>query len=199
MSKAAEPPAPPIQPSSLDSDDQGPTGAWPAERRLEAQPLEAGRFAPYGQVIAPVADGADYGDSDARLLFDGPQPRFYIMRVGARSGPLQELARHQRCTQCLASADHHPWWLVVAPPDPQRSRPDLDGLALFAIPAGVAIKLHCGTWHGGPFHLAASATYFNLELSDTNRHDRQLWRLPQALPLQLTPADQPGVSSLQPQ
>ena len=41
---------------------------------------------------------------------------------------------------------------------------------LLRVEAGEGIKLHLGTWHAGPLFDADSASFFNLELSDTNQN-----------------------------
>jgi hypothetical protein len=50
---------------------------------------------------------------------------------------------------------------------------------------GEAVKLHQGTWHAGPFFFAATALFFNLELSDTNLIDHNSQPLKKKLKLNL--------------
>jgi ureidoglycolate lyase len=41
------------------------------------------------------------------------------------------------------------------------------------VPGSVAVKLHRGTWHAGPFFEGEDISFLNLELSDTNETDHQ--------------------------
>ncbi len=64
--------------------------------------------------------------------------------------------------------------LAVAPPpaeDTQEARPALDDIRAFRVPGNVAVMLRRGAWHAGPLFEAAEASFFNLELSDTNVTD----------------------------
>lgn len=159
---------------------------------LGAEPAAAALFAPFGQLITPVDDGVPWGPGDADLVFDGAPIRFYLMRLRRRPGTLIRLTRHLRCSQCLASAVARPWWLAVAAPTPDApmlaeaaDRPPIAAAAvrLFRIEPPVAVKLHPGTWHGGPLIREDEASFFNLELADTNLRDHE--DRPLAEPLQL--------------
>jgi ureidoglycolate hydrolase len=66
--------------------------------------------------------------------------------------------------------------MAVAPPksvDDPKAEPAFTDIAAFAIPGSVAIKLHRGTWHAGPFFEDEAIDFLNLELSDTNEVDHQ--------------------------
>ncbi|HEY4373548.1 MAG TPA: ureidoglycolate lyase, partial [Burkholderiales bacterium] len=69
-----------------------------------------------------------------------------------------------------------PWLIAVAPPDapddPQ-AQPDLARLTAFRIAGDQAIMLARGTWHAGPFFEGGEASFFNLELADTNENDHR--------------------------
>ncbi len=127
-------------------------------------------FAPYGQLILPSEDGTPFGPDDAVLDFSRGTPRFYIMRLHHRSMVVTQITRHARVTQCLAAAGTYPWFIALAPAG-AGDEPDLAAIRGFRIPPGVAIKLHPGTWHAGPFFVPASMNFFNLELADTNETD----------------------------
>jgi ureidoglycolate lyase len=141
------------------------------EQPLRIAPLDAAAFAPYGTVLAPQDDGLPFGPGDARLELTQGTPRFYTMRVPHRGLLVRQITRHLNVTQVLASAGGQPWILAVAPPlalDDPNAEPRLEDIRAFRIPGDVAIALHRGTWHAGPLFEAASATFFNLELADTN-------------------------------
>jgi ureidoglycolate hydrolase len=146
------------------------------------QPLDAAAFAPYGQVVAATEDGAPFGPSDAQLELQRGIPRFYIMALARREPVVRAITCHARVTQCLASVGGAAWALLVAPPG---DRPDEKRLAAFAIPGNVAIKLHVGTWHAGPYFAAPACDFFNLELSDTNETDHRTLALERAYRLVL--------------
>jgi ureidoglycolate hydrolase len=131
-------------------------------------------FAPYGQLIAPSADGTPFGPSDAQLDLTNGTPRLYIMRLKSRGLAFDRITRHVRVTQCLAAVGGGEWLLAVAPPlapDDRAAMPDPAAIRAFRISGPVGIKLHRGTWHAGPFFTAPEMDFLNLELSDTNETD----------------------------
>jgi ureidoglycolate hydrolase len=141
---------------------------------VPAVPLAAAAFAPYGQVIVAADDGGRFGAGDAQLELDRGTPRFYLMRLVDRPPTFDRITRHRAVTQCLAAVGGGEWWLAVAPPDgvdESDAEPDLARLAAFTIPGDVAVKLHRGTWHAGPFFRSPTMSFFNLELADTNEVD----------------------------
>ncbi|GGX14266.1 hypothetical protein GCM10007242_20800 [Pigmentiphaga litoralis] len=146
-----------------------PPRAEPPLRPLQVEPLDPSAFLPYGQVMAEGEDGVPFGPDDAQLLLDRGIPRFYVMRLDHRPWEATRLTRHQQVTQCLASVGGTPWCLVVAPPSsPAADTPALSDIRAFLIPGNVAVMLKVGTWHAGPYFEGATASFFNLELSDTN-------------------------------
>ena len=144
-------------------------------------------LAPYGQLVEPLPNGADFGAGDAELKLDGGKPRFWVMAVEHREPKVTVLARHSLCSQCLASADGKPWWIVLAPPQPELAPPDPALIRLFRIEPGVILKLHVGTWHAGPYFREPQANFFNLELADTNSHDFTEVELPEPLQFAFEP------------
>ena len=141
---------------------------------LTAQDLTPETFAPYGTVIAPKQDGAAFGPADGGLYLSGGTPRFYTMRLPNRGLTVSRITRHRNVTQVLASAGGAPWLLAVAPPpmeDTSDAEPALDAIRAFRIPGDVGVMLLRGAWHAGPLFEAAEASFFNLELSDTNVTD----------------------------
>lgn len=144
-------------------------------RKLVPIPLTRENFAPYGEAILPAPDGAPLPGHEAEGLDLGQgRPRFYVMRLDGRGLAFRAITRHRRVTQCLASTRGQDWYLGVAPPDglgDPAAKPALDDIVAFKVPGGVAIKLHAGTWHAGPFFQGAVMDFFNLELADTNEVD----------------------------
>lgn len=145
-------------------------------RSLPTLALTPEAFAPFGQVIAPIEDGVPFGPDDAQLDLTEGTPRLYIMRLPRKGLQLRQITRHRQVTQCLASANGESWFIAVAPPykvDDPTAEPALEDITGFVIPGGVAIKLHKGTWHAGPFFENEQIDFINLELADTNQVDHQ--------------------------
>jgi ureidoglycolate hydrolase len=148
-----------------------------AYREVLIQPLTPEAFAAFGTVIPPTDDGIPLGAGDARLDLSQGTPRFYAMRIPGRGFTVTRITRHCKVTQVLASAGGKCWVMGVAPPlgiDDPSIEPDIEDVRAFAIPGDVAIMLHKGTWHAGPlFAEGTKESFFNLELSDTNKVDHQ--------------------------
>jgi ureidoglycolate hydrolase len=145
-------------------------------RDIPLIPLTPAAFAPFGAVIAPLAESERAGKPEAPLDLAAGTPRFYAMRLGPRPLEVHRITRHRRVTQVLASVDGSPWCMLLAPPhelDDPAAEPALEDIRGFAIPAGTAIMLFRGTWHAGPLFEGPGASFFNLELSDTNVTDHQ--------------------------
>jgi ureidoglycolate hydrolase len=143
-------------------------------RDLPVTDLSATEFAPYGTVIPPMQDGTAFGPQDAALQLAAGVPRFYTMRLPNRGLLISRITRHRQVTQVLASAGGHSWMLAVAPPpaeDIPEAQPALDEIRAFRVPGGVAVMLLRGAWHAGPLFETPEASFFNLELSDTNLTD----------------------------
>ena len=145
-------------------------------RDLPARPITREAFAPFGDLIAPTADGGPFGSQDAALDLTRGTPRLYIMRLPPRGLVFRQITRHRNVTQCLAAMGGKSWLMAVAPPDAvddPDAEPALTDIAAFVVPGSVAIKLHRGTWHAGPFFEHEAIDFLNLELSNTNEMDHQ--------------------------
>ena len=153
---------------------------------LTALSLDQCDFTRFGTAILPVDDMTPHSSCDAELKFNGDNLRYYVMRLHRRAAVLGSMTRHIQATQCLGSADAQPWWLAVATAKLQSEQLDHSTVQLVKVEPGEAVKLHQGTWHAGPFFLATTALFFNLELSDTNLTDHNSQPLNQKLKLQLS-------------
>lgn len=131
---------------------------------------------PYGTLIEPGKDGTPFGAGDAELDLSQGTPRLYIMRLRHRPLLIRGITRHARVTQCLASMKGEEWFIGLAEPG---DAPEPDEIKLFRIGGDVALALHAGTWHAGPFFTAPSVDFLNLELTDTNENDHETARLDQ--------------------
>lgn len=148
------------------------------ERAIETQVLTDTDFAPFGVVIRPTPDGALAGPIDRALDLSEGRPRFYILALEERSLRIKGITRHHQTTQVLASVGGADWFIVVAPPSPDKAAPKLDAVRAFRIPGDVAILMKRGTWHAGPYFLGPAMSFFNLELEDTNIVDHDTCSLP---------------------
>ena len=142
-------------------------------------------FLEYGQPITPVGDLTPYGDQDAKLVFDGGPIRFYVMQLENPGVSVSAMTRHAHCSQCLASADAQPWWLVVARSALASETIDSKTISLFRIEPRQALKLHPAIWHAGPYFIDKTAAFYNLELSNTKVADHLTHHLDVELALQL--------------
>jgi ureidoglycolate hydrolase len=132
-------------------------------------------FAPFGTIGLPLADGA-HGAGDVPLDLSQGRPRFYIMRLHDRADlSFEQMARHDRVTQCLGTIDGLPWLIAVAPAEIKD--PALDDIRAFRVPANCFVALARGTWHAGPYFTEDQRDFYNLELSDTNTADYATFRL----------------------
>ena len=152
---------------------------------LTALRLYECNFEQFGTAILPVDDMTPHSISDAELIFNGANLRYYVMRLRRRPAMLGSMTRHTQATQCLSSADAQPWWLAVASAKLASEELDHTTVQLVNVQPGEGVKLHQGTWHAGPFFVAPTALFFNLELSDTNITDHNSQPLTTKLGLNL--------------
>ncbi|GAA2235061.1 ureidoglycolate lyase [Herbiconiux moechotypicola] len=141
-----------------------------------ARPVTAEGFARFGELLAPGEDGAPPSAAESALDLSQGAPRFYLMELEDKPARFRSLTRHRRVTQVLASVGGGEWLLAVAAPTGEGDddpRPGLADVAAFRIPGDVAVLLHRGTWHAGPYFDGERMSFFNLELADTNVVDHQ--------------------------
>lgn len=127
---------------------------------LAARPLTAEAWKPYGWL--PVND-TDPADGRHTLHFDWNDPHVNLIHHRAdevvhegESLICERLFRHLTHTQALLVLDVDAV-MVAAPPESRFSVPDdLRQLEAFALRPRDALVLHEGTWHWGPFPVAAS-------------------------------------------
>jgi len=134
-------------------------------------------IAPFGTLITPGEDGTPFGPADAVLDLGQGTPRFYIMRLPPRPLLVRGITRHTRVTQCLAATGGRDWFICLAAPTPDAAAPEPDAIHCFRITGDVALALHMGTWHAGPFFTGAACDFLNLELARTNEDDHETAKL----------------------
>ena len=153
---------------------------------LKAASLIDPRLGSCGTGLREVDDMTPSGDQDAELRFGPGQLRYYVMRIYRRRQPITAMTRHLQATQCLSSAEGRPFWMLLAAPHTQGPVLDASAAWLLKLNPGEGIKLHLGTWHVGPLFEAESATFFNLELADTNQSDHETLPLSRSVNVNLT-------------
>ena len=152
---------------------------------LQAASLLDPRLDACGTGLREVDDMTPAGKQDAELTFGPGQLRYYVMRVPRHPQPITAMTRHRQATQCLSSAEGQPFWILLAAPDIQGPVLDASAAWLLKVNPGEGIKLHLGTWHAGPLFQAASASFFNLELADTNQSDHETLPLSRSVNVEL--------------
>jgi ureidoglycolate lyase len=132
-------------------------------RRLEAQPLAAEAFAPFGIVIdtaGRAAEAINDGTTErfsslAALDLRGPasDPVLGIYVARARAFPLRiaRLEHHRQAAQVFVPLGAHRFVVVVAP---GANQPQWDGIRAFVSAPGQAVSLRRGCWHHGLVALA---------------------------------------------
>src|SRR5271156_6903852 len=106
---------------------------------LKVAELTSEAFAPFGTIGQPLGDGG-HGTGDVPLDLSQGKPRFYIMRLEDRADlTFEQMARHDRVTQCLGTIDGLPWLIAGASADVKE--PTADDIRAFRIPAHCFISL----------------------------------------------------------
>jgi ureidoglycolate hydrolase len=130
-------------------------------RRVRPEPLSEQAWAPFGWL--PVAD-TDPRDGEHRLTFAWDDVHLNLIGHArsevpetARGLQCEMLFRHDTHTQSVMSLDV-PAVIAVAPATVDFSRvADVESIRVFRLEPLEAIVLHQGTWHWGPFPVAAEA------------------------------------------
>lgn len=125
---------------------------------VQAVPLTAEAFAPYGEVIDPdTGTGKPLGFGttlrfDDLVAFDFGEGRakLDVYRVQPADGaiPVPFLERHPLSTQLFAALTPAPFLVVVAPARGDADAPDTRRIQAFQARPGQAISYRRGTWHG---------------------------------------------------
>lgn len=126
--------------------------------RLQAQPITADNFAPYGWLACadgragrPINDSSSLRVDDVgelALTAAGGAPCLALFRAQARDprGPWQVLERHCLGTQTFVPMGGVGYVMLVAT---GAAAPDVSTLAAFTVTGQQAVTLRAGTWHHG--------------------------------------------------
>ncbi len=127
-------------------------------KTLQAQPITADNFAPYGWLACargragrPINDGSSLrvdGVGALDLTAAGGAPCLAVFRAQARDprGPWQVLERHRLGTQTFVPLGGVACVMLVATGG---DAPDASTLAAFLVTGRQAVTLRAGTWHHG--------------------------------------------------
>lgn len=123
---------------------------------VQAEPLTAAAFAPFGQVVAT-------GDMVMELR-DGEQFALNVLSYDHRPLVCDHLNRHHRATQALVALAGRPTLIVVAPPDLDFStREHLAGIRAFVCDGTAGVNIALSTWHWGPYPLMDHVDLVNVQ------------------------------------
>jgi ureidoglycolate lyase len=148
------------------TDEPEPAGA---RRRVEAEPVTASAWEPFGWLPRPDTDAGDGKDT---LHFEWDDAHLNTIQhtideVDATPQGLRcaVMYRHETHTQALTPLDASSV-IAVAPAATTFSDPaDLDAIRAFVVEPGETVVLHQGTWHWGPFPIrgASSVRLLNVQ------------------------------------
>jgi ureidoglycolate hydrolase len=123
---------------------------------VQAEPLTADAFAPFGQVI-------DRGDMVMELR-DGEEFALNVLSYDHRPLVCDHLNRHHRATQALVALAGRPTLVVVAPPECDfADADDLRSIRAFVCDGTAGINIALATWHWGPYPLMDRVDLVNVQ------------------------------------
>jgi ureidoglycolate lyase len=123
---------------------------------VQAEPLTADAFAPFGQVIAE-------GDMVMELR-DGEAFHLNVLSYDRHPLECDHLNRHHKATQALVALAGRPTLVVVAPQEHDfSSRDHLSSVRAFVCDGTAGINLALGTWHWGPYPLMDHVDLVNVQ------------------------------------
>ncbi len=148
-------------------------------RTVEARPIDANRFAPYGQLLEMPSNGTreDYAGG---LSADekGLKANLAVIRTEPRAMPLrlEAMERHPASSQAfmpLSAARY----LVLVCPSKTDGTPDIDRLEAFECTGNQAINYNRGTWHHGMTTLGEPGTFAMFMWDEGSERDTEWSRV----------------------
>lgn len=128
----------------------------PTTHHVQAEPLSARTFAPFGQVVRE-------GDM-AMELRDGEEFHLNVLHYDRKPLRCDHLNRHHRATQMLVALAGKPTLLVVAPGALDfSSRQHLEEIRAFVCDGTAGVNLALGTWHWGPYPITDHVDLVNVQ------------------------------------
>jgi ureidoglycolate lyase len=142
--------------------------------RVVAEPLTAGAFAPFGQVLSSERSGT----SEATIELRGDEV-FHLNVLSYDRRPLRcdHLNAHHKATQALFALGGKPTLLVVAAAGTTFATvDDLGAVRAFVCDGTAGVNLALGTWHWGPYPIADHVDLVNLQ-GEGFAHDNEIAHL----------------------
>lgn len=150
-----------------------------APRLIEARPIDADSFAPYGQLLEYPSNGArqDYA-GNLSVAGRNLKPNLAIIRAEPRAMPLrlEAMERHPASSQAfmpLSAARY----LVLVCPSGLDGKPNLDRLEAFSCIGDQAINYNRGTWHHGMTTLGEPGTFAMFMWDEGSERDTEWSRV----------------------
>jgi ureidoglycolate lyase len=148
--------------------------------RLTAQPLTAGAFAPFGDVLdAPAQPGRTYFDESLANGRAGARPSLSIVHsLPATALPLRvaQLERHEFSSQSFVPL-HGGRWLVIVCPSDADGGPDVAAARAFVARPGQGVTYRGNTWHHSLTVLDQAASHAIFMWRDGTHADEEFRRI----------------------
>jgi ureidoglycolate lyase len=131
-------------------------------RRVDAEPVSASAWEPFGWLPVPDTDPAD-GEHTLQYEWDDAHLntiQHTIDEVDATPNGLRcaVMYRHETHTQVLTPLDAPSVIAVAAADTTFADASDVDAIRAFVVAPGETVVLHRGTWHWGPFPIGGASS-----------------------------------------
>lgn len=148
-------------------------------RTIHAWPIDAERFAPYGQLIEVPSNGTrqDYA-GNLSVAAPGLKPNLAVIRAEPKPMPfsLEAMERHPSSSQAfmpLSAARY----LVLVCPGKTDGTPDFDRLEAFTCTGNQAVNYNRNTWHHGMTTIGEAGTFTMFMWDEGNERDTEWARV----------------------
>ena len=141
--------------------------------QISLEPLTAGAFKPYGQVLSAPNNGTreDFA-ATVQNMRSSARPNLALIAAKPGQFPLEirALERHAHSNQAFLPLDVSDY-LVVVCRDDGSGRPDLSTLRAFRASGHAGINYNAGTWHYGMTTIGRAGTFAMLVHEDGSGDD----------------------------
>ncbi len=142
--------------------------------RLEAHPLTAESFAPFGQVVAGNGSGPERHSYIAEVenARPGARPNITFMRIVVSDPPflLNVLERHPHSHQMFVPMNGTCQLVVVCPSLPSGA-PDHAEIVAFVAAGNQAVNYAANTWHAPRIAIAGTGEFVMMRWDDEGEED----------------------------
>ncbi len=151
-------------------------------KRLKIEPIDAKAFAPFGQLLPPVAPGGRRQELIEELQNDraSARPRLSIATTEPKALPLTalQMERHVHSSQAFTPLDCASYLVIVAPHG-DGGMPDFEKIRAFRVPGDTGVNYKADTWHHPLSALERIGRFAILTFVDGTATDEQFVDLPQ--------------------